>query len=646
MKELENTGISGPAPSAGKPAAEPFDGIQIRDLIRFRINSSLKFHALDKAFGDLTGFDVPEFPEGSFHLLDIVYTRDAATVLDALAGSRHRPGYFSAKFRIVTKTEELKWIWMRGPVLDASEEKAYLIEGVISDITHEKNLEKQVESEREFFRSFADALDDGLVIVSSDYRIQFMNKSLINTLGDHVGEICYKALFDCDNCCIMPECDGVQHYETCGFREYQCLSDLKTFHIRSLPIATNSGFRGRIGQFRDISRIKRLEQRFRNFAVRARAISKASNIADMGIFILVDDEQCEARLRFVNQVFCRITGYTDEELLGMSIKEMIHPDDLETAMGRYRRRLQGEPMGDRYELKLIRKDRTAVEVFFMGALSRHYGKTSTVGFVRDITLRKELQESLFLSQRLASIGRLSAEIAHEMNNPLQSVLTFNKLIEKIIQHRPFPIERLPELHEYIRYVNSEAGRCADIARNLLNFSRTTEVHMKEHEIHVVLEKTLDILRHSSEMNNVRIRTCYSPEVPLINCDFSRIQQAFMNILWNAIEAMPEGGVLTVSTTFKPQPQCSYFCKAGKYMVEIKVSDTGVGIPRENLDQIFEPFFSTKKEKSGVGLGLSVAYGIIRKHNGTIQVHSEPGVGTTFLIQLPTDVCPTCSFSQC
>jgi PAS domain S-box-containing protein len=649
MKKLENPNRLSESIATDSPYSDySFDEtFEIRDLVRFKIDSSLRFLSLDKTFEPLTGFSAREFIDNSPGLLSIVYTPDDEIVQNALAGTRQKEGYFSAQFRIVAKTGVLKWIWMRGPRLITGETDRFFIQGVLSDISVQKELEQSLQAEREFFQAFTDTLDDGICVISNDCTIKHMNRSLTGITGNHVGEVCYKALFNREGCCVLPEGNEYEQHHSCGFREHSPLpGSRKVFQVRSLPIATSSGFKGRVGQFRDISRLKKTEHKFREFAVRVRAIARAANMADLGIFILVDHDNWEGRFRFANQAFCRITGYTSEELLDMTIFQIIHSDDLNVALERYRRRLQGERMGDTYEIKLIRKDQVLITVFFMGALSIHHGKTATVGFVRDITLRKQLQESLTLSQRLASIGKLSAEIAHEINNPLTSVLTFNKLIEKITQQQPFPVERIPELQDYVRFVNSEAGRCADIARNLLNFSRTAEMRIKEHDLHEILAKTIDILRHRAEMNNITIKTYYSPETPTVHCDFSRIQQAFMNILWNAIEAMPDGGVLTVSTDYDSQSQCRHLCKSGKNMVQVTIIDTGVGIPKENMDRIFEPFFSTKKEKSGVGLGLSVAYGIIRKHNGQIQVQSEAGNGTCFIIQLPSDICTTCTFTDC
>lgn len=637
---------SGPIPrSESIDPARSKNYVKIRDLIRFRLDSSLRIHYLEDTFSELTGIDSAGLAGQAGNFLEFVCEDDRASIRNSVEGCSDGTGYFSERFRLNAKDGTPRWVWMRGPVEKTDD--GFLIEGVISDISEEKRLQSAVQIEREFFQSFVDTLDDGICIISNDFKIKYMNRSLVSIVGNHVGEICYKALFDKEGCCSLPAGNDDEQDKSCGFREYQHRTSSPHFYqVRSLPITTPTGFKGRVGQFRDISKIKKLEHKFRDFAVRVRAIAKAADIADLGIFIIADYEGSEARFRFANQAFCRITGYNLDELQDMTLSQVIHPDDQQTAIDCYRRLLRGETLRDTYEIKLVRKDQMSITVFSMGALAIHHGRTAMVSFVRDITARKQLQESLYLSQRLASIGKLSAEIAHEINNPLTSILTFNKLLEKIIRQQPFPVERIPELQDYIRFVNNEAKRCAEIARNLLNFSRTPEIRIQENDLHEILEKTLGILRHRAEMSNISIVTDYSGEIPPVRCDYSRIQQAFINIFWNAIEAMPDGGILSVTTSFETQPQCSHLCKSGKNMVQVTIIDTGIGIPKENLDRIFEPFFSTKKEKSGVGLGLSVAYGIIRKHNGQILVQSEEGNGTCFMVQFLTDICVTCPFTEC
>jgi two-component system NtrC family sensor kinase len=176
------------------------------------------------------------------------------------------------------------------------------------------------------------------------------------------------------------------------------------------------------------------------------------------------------------------------------------------------------------------------------------------------------------------------------------------------------------LEEVVR----QTERCRDIVRHLLEFSRQTAVSSEEVDVNQTLERTLDLLCRQSLFFNIEIERQLAAGLPLLRADPAQLQQVFMNIIMNAAQAMAEEGRLTVITR----------AVAGDEAVEIVVSDTGHGIPHEDLDRIFDPFFSTGKEGHGTGLGLSIAYGIISKHQGTITVESAVGVGTTFTIRLP------------
>ncbi|MBP8646565.1 MAG: PAS domain S-box protein, partial [Syntrophobacteraceae bacterium] len=415
--------------------------------------------------------------------------------------------------------------------------------------------------------------------------------------------------------------------ESCGIHQYYLGEMGRTFEVRSFPIKTRYGV-GKLGKFKDITRTKMLKRKVRHLAVRHQAILDAANLADIGIFRLETHEGIEARFRCANIAFCRITGYAAEELLNMSYLDLIPPESRVGVLDLYRRRQMGEIPNESYERKMVRKDGEIIRVnISVAAIQTTSGRIATIGFLQDVTEREKYQKSLWLSQRLSSIGRVAAEVAHEINNPLTSVLTFNKLVERIIQQDPFPVQRTAELRDYTRYLNAEATRCAEIARNLLEFSRHNEIEVKkEHHIHEIIDKTLNILRHRAALTDIRIVTSYAEDAPSVLCDFKRLQQAFVNILWNGIEAMPEGGVLSVTTTYEPQDRSVY----------VVIGDTGVGVPEEHLDNIFEPFYTTKAEGKGVGLGLSVAYGIIRQHQGQIHVQSLVGKGTQFTIQLPAD----------
>ncbi|RPH89314.1 MAG: PAS domain S-box protein, partial [Desulfobacteraceae bacterium] len=211
---------------------------------------------------------------------------------------------------------------------------------------------------------------------------------------------------------------------------------------------------------------------------------------------------------------------------------------------------------------------------------------------------KATQEQLIQSARLASLGKLAATIAHEINNPIAGVLNYIKLLIKIFSKGPVGPERLEELRGFLAIMEKETARCGEIVKNLLSFSRPSVVRKEPAPMNDIIEQALSILTHKIEISGVTLIRQLGPDLPPVTCDFKQIQQALMNIIVNGVEAMTRGGALTIASRFLPKEK----------MVEVEIRDSGVGIPREDLDNLFEPFFSTKAEGKGVGLGLSVSYG--------------------------------------
>jgi two-component system NtrC family sensor kinase len=229
----------------------------------------------------------------------------------------------------------------------------------------------------------------------------------------------------------------------------------------------------------------------------------------------------------------------------------------------------------------------------------------------------QMQLRVAQSERLASIGMLAAGVAHEINNPLGGILALTSLA----------VEDLPDDHPdraNLEEVVRQAERCRDIVRGLLEFSRQSEMHMEVVDVNRVLEDTVGLIGKQAAFFNVRLVREWAPDLPHIVADRSQLQQVFLNLIVNAVQAMEERGALTIRTTHD----------ADEGVVEIGFSDTGHGIPAEAIDRVFDPFFSTKQGGQGTGLGLAIAYGIVTRHRGTISVRSRVGEGTTFTIRLP------------
>lgn len=229
---------------------------------------------------------------------------------------------------------------------------------------------------------------------------------------------------------------------------------------------------------------------------------------------------------------------------------------------------------------------------------------------------KEMQSVLVRSEKLASLGELAAGIAHELNNPLTGIVLHTSIIEN---YRNLPSELKEELHT----ITTEAGRCAMIVKNLLDFSRNNEPRKAMSSMNNTIESALGLVQNLASFQNIEIRKEFTEDLPDVLHDPGQMEQVFVNMLVNASQAMEDGGTIILWTGMDAD---------GKSVV-IRVEDTGQGIPKNNLGRIFDPFFSTKGAK-GTGLGLSVSYGIIEGHGGTISVSSEEGKGTVFTITIP------------
>ncbi len=228
---------------------------------------------------------------------------------------------------------------------------------------------------------------------------------------------------------------------------------------------------------------------------------------------------------------------------------------------------------------------------------------------------REMQDYLIQSEKLTSLGKMSAGVAHEINNPLTSILINTHLmLEKLEKNHAF--------HEYLSLIADETTRCTNIVKGLLEFSRQSLPQKAYTDINEIINHTLQLLENQTSFQNISITKKLNQNLPQIRVDKDKVEQVFWNLMINASEAMPGGGTLNISSQFSTD----------KKYIEIEFIDTGKGIPKVNINKLFDPFFTTKS--SGTGLGLAVSYGIIEQHQGKIEVKSELGQGSVFTISLP------------
>lgn len=240
--------------------------------------------------------------------------------------------------------------------------------------------------------------------------------------------------------------------------------------------------------------------------------------------------------------------------------------------------------------------------------------------VQDRTAALEkAQQRMIQSEKLSSLGRLAASIAHEINNPLAGILTYAKLLVRTLEESPPDDAARAKIIGQLRLVERETQRCTAIVRNLLDFARERPLKLGEVDVNAAMSEALFLISNQSRMQNVKLEQDLQ-RVPPIEADFGQIRQALVNILINACDAMPGGGTLSVRSQRVDD------------QVEIVVRDTGVGISPADLKKVLDPFFTTKEK--GTGLGLSVVYGIVERHGGVLRIDSTPGQGTTVTIALP------------
>jgi signal transduction histidine kinase len=274
---------------------------------------------------------------------------------------------------------------------------------------------------------------------------------------------------------------------------------------------------------------------------------------------------------------------------------------------------------------------------------------------------KQAQEELVRTEKLASIGRFAAGVAHEVGNPLGSILGYTNILAREDATRE-------ETKEYVKRIEKEIERINRIVRELLNFARPSRLEMQEVELNRIIQETLSLLSYQKSFKNIETQLSFKPNLPMIRGNDSQLSQVFINIIMNAVDAMPDGGVLQIETEeyivgtetgddltppFSPRrkddpletnyshlrsfsPFSFFFTKfsKGDRLVKVRIADTGMGIKQEDREKIFDPFFTTKDPDKGTGLGLSISLRIIESFGGEVKVKSDEGTGTTFEIYFP------------
>lgn len=493
-------------------------------------------------------------------------------------------------------------------------------------------MRKEDEITKENLENILESMEGGVLAIDKNARITYFNRSAEEITGYKREEVLNK------DCCDILKSDLCE--KTCPLKEttetgkpvfnYEIMVTNRSgnkvpVNITTSPLrSSNNEIIGAIENFRDLTRHKGLWGKLRQERNKAQ---QYLNIA--GVIIIAINENGVVTL--INRKGCDVLGYKEEEIIGKNWFDLCVPErDRKRRKDVFKKVMAGinEEVEDYENSILTKSGEERIIEWHNTTLTEEKGHIiGTLSSGKDITKRKQTEEELIRSEKLASLGQLAASVAHEVNNPLSGILVYVKLLLKKYQSKELQTE-VTENH--LLKMEKELERTTRIIRNLLDFARQSEPTMRPVEINKVVDAALLLVGHQISLENISLEKKLEPHLPLVLADFDQIQQVLINIILNSTQAMPDGGNLTIATS---AVEGTTIGESLKNVVSIDIKDTGVGISKENLDKLFTPFFTTKEKGKGVGLGLSVVHGIIGRHKGKIEVDSEPNVGTTFTIYL-------------
>ena len=496
----------------------------------------------------------------------------------------------------------------------------------IRDITERKQVEEKLRESEGRFRSLVESTSDWIWQVDANGIYTYSSPAVKDLLGYEPKEILDKTPFDL----MLPEeakrvatefqakvesKEPLVRLENTNLHKDGRLVEMETSGV---PIYDSSGsYCGYQGIDRDITERKRTEEKIRRAAEEWR--TTFDSITDL---VSILDRDC--RLLRVNKAFADTFKMNPRELIGKTCYEVIHGAK--------------EPMPNCPHQETLKTKKPARAEFFEPHLRIHLEVSTSpifneegeviasVYIARDITERKqaevekrELEQRAQLVSRLASVGEMASGIAHEINNPLTSVIGFSQLL--------IEGEIPDDIREDLGIVCSEAQRAAEIVKNLLTFARKREPVKQLTTVNSIVEGVLKLRDYEQKVNNIQVITQFDSILSEVMIDYSQMQQVFLNIIINAEDAMLEAhgqGTLTITT------------QKVNSVIRASFTDDGPGIAKETLNRIFDPFFTTKEVGKGTGLGLSICHGVVSEHGGTIYAKSKLGKGATFVVELPID----------
>ena len=480
-----------------------------------------------------------------------------------------------------------------------------------------------METEKEYLLKAIEAFKRRFIVVSPEFKILATNCQL-NDVSDSkvIGKCCYEVFYErlspCENCAVKESIEKRKPTLIPKPENTLDIDEMPCFF--SYPIYSGDEIEAFVSMDFDLPTRGGLEEKLQ----RSNAFLRNLIFSAVDGVIAADKT---GKILIFNDAATNVFGYSlDEALNHLNVRNIYPGKNAYEVM----RNLRSNEYGGKgklqsFKIDVISKTGEIIPIFLNASIIYENGQEiATIGFFHDlreeIRIKEELDKTqlqLLQAEKMSSLGKLAAGVAHQLNNPLGGITLYSKLIME-----EYDLE--DGVREDLDRILKDAKRCQDTVKELLEFTRQTRHLMRPHDINRAITRTLFLLESQTLFHNIEIKKDLDSSLPPVLSDIQQLYHLFMNIILNAAQAMEGKGMLSVKSHLLPDDK--HVCVA--------ITDTGPGISDEHLPQIFEPFFTTKEEGKGTGLGLSLAYRIVQNHGGHIRAESSPGKGTTFTIELP------------
>jgi len=484
----------------------------------------------------------------------------------------------------------------------------------------------RTEEEKKYLLDAIDAFNRKIIIISKDYRIIAANATALqaNPRANLIGWPCYEALLGKDGPCFHCPAEEVRRTGESSLR-YDYPEDSLNFDenlcLYSYPVMGEDELEFMVMLDFDLPALKQMEEK------RLESNAFLRNLLNSAVDAVIAADT-KGRILIFNEAAEQITGYTRREALNeITIRDVYPGDGAREVM---RMLLSEEYGGDgklkSYHINGQHKNGEIIPISLNASIvyDANGEQVATIGFFHDrrdeIRMQKELEKTqvqLLQAEKMASLGKMAAGVAHQLNNPLSGIILYTKLV---MEEYELPAEAMEDL----KRVLDDSERAKETVKELLEFARQTSQEMQPQDINEIVSRTIFLLENQSIFHNIKIEESLAENLPFVSGDVQQLNHVIMNIVLNAADAMEGSGILSIRTWYSAQNQT----------VRVAIADTGPGIADDVLPHIFEPFYTTKDQGKGTGLGLSMVYGILESHGGTIWAESEAGEGATFHIELP------------